>query len=443
MKPIFMVIILTAILSPTISQSSSYSDKNTEKSHWFYDPLSYAGQKFQEWLTDAVDNAFEESMYQILGEAIGQKFGESIAEKLSGFISIGPFLSVTDLLGIGQRNTESQVMLKILLEAIENAKDDIISSVEEQFQDETESRLEAIIRDLDIYNSRSIPARMTAYTTLADLISNSNYVLARIEQKQNKYVDNLHRYITLAALQIQMQKEYTRWLMITSDATLTEEAIEEETMAVLSTQISQIDNFISNSPIGTISFWKDSFDDEFSERTSIKFSRRVPENEIPFIEGVSNKVIRTGGRGGTTTIVNLIEPEHSGYFTYTMGAGTVEFMVLHTGCERYPRTTIGEMDFYIVDTANNIVGGASYRDSSGCPRPGRPYPYNSILPRNLASEPSIQNAIKNHVNDDAAFLKYLHEGYQPIREIINQWRAMAGMTDKPVSEIDAYMDSRA
>src|SRR5690606_28426011 len=151
-----------------------------------------------------------------------------------------------------------------------------------------------------------------------------NYVLARIEQKTDKYADNLHRYTTLAALQIQMQKEYTRWLVLTSNPLTTEEEIESETMAVLSTQIAQIDNFISNSQIGTISFWRNTFNNEFSNRSTISFLRRIPENEIPFIEGVSNKVIWHGGRIPRTEVVNLIEPEYSGYYSYKMGSGTVE-----------------------------------------------------------------------------------------------------------------------
>ena len=435
MRPIIRIIILTIILFPATSQSSSYSDKNTEKPHWFYDPISYAGQKFQEWLTDAVDNAFEESMYQILGEAIGQKFGESLAEHFSGFVSIGPFLSVTDLLGLGRKNTESQVMLKILLEAIENAKQDIINSVELQFQDETEARLNAIIRDLDIYNARSTESRMTAYTTLTDLISHANYVLARIEQKTDKYADNLHRYTTLAALQIQMQKEYTRWLVLTSNPSTTEEEIESETMTVLSTQIAQVDNFISNSQIGTISFWRNTFNNEFSNRSTVSFLRRIPENEIPFIEGVSNKVIRHGGRVPRTEIVNLIEPEYSGYYSYKMGSGTVEFMLLFTGCQNY--RTYGEMSFHIVDAAGNVSGQAIHRRA--CTEHNKKSYVN--LPRDLINSLAIQRAIDNHMNDNDAFMKYLREGYQPIREVVSQWRLMAGMTEKPVSEIDTYMDS--
>src|SRR5690606_14837650 len=122
------------------------------KESWFYAQATKLSEKFQKSIEDAIDNAFEDSMYKMLGEGIAEKFGKTFAKNLSGIISIGPFLSVTDVLGLGQKKTESQVMLEILLQAIEQAKEDIINSVELQFQDETEARLNTIIRDLDIYN---------------------------------------------------------------------------------------------------------------------------------------------------------------------------------------------------------------------------------------------------------------------------------------------------
>src|SRR5690606_26684431 len=111
-------------------------------------------------------------------------------------------------------------------------------------------------------------------------------------------------------------KEYTRWLMLTSNPLITEIEIEDETIAVLTTQISQIDNFITNSPVGTIAFWQSTFQEEFSNRSTIDFISRIPEDEIPFIEGISNKLVRVGaGRNSRLEVVNLIDSRYSGYYS--------------------------------------------------------------------------------------------------------------------------------
>lgn len=417
----------------TPSFGSDYSEKNSEKDSWFYTQLSEAEEKLKSAIEDAVDNAFEDSMYELLGQGIAEKFGEQFSESLSGIISIGPFLSVTDLLGSGGA-TESQVMMKALLQAIEEAKEDIILSVEQQYQDETEARLNAIIRNLDIYNARSTEYRKTSYSTLNDLINDANYVLERIEQKDDKYADNLHRYITLSGLQIQMQKEYTRWLVLDTNPSADEQHIDSETEAVLTPQVAYANSFLSISSAGTINFWKQAFKDEFSAQ--IEFDGRIPSNGFPFIDGVTNRK-KSGKRPGQT--YDATDKSNSGFYTYRMGEGKVRFKAIMEECVG---TRTVSLVFHIFDASNKYTGKASKFYSNGI---GKCTQVNNnpltSLPDTVANSAAVRDAIKNHQNDTEAFLQYADEGLSPIVDILDQWWELTSNGQRPKSEIEEYIDA--
>src|SRR5690606_18212397 len=95
-------------------------------------------------------------------ERMSQEFGEEIGKTLTSFVGIGPFFSFA-MLASGGGPSETQIMMQVLLEAIDDARDEIIDAVEKNFQDETESDLNALILALDIYNSRDMNARKLEY----------------------------------------------------------------------------------------------------------------------------------------------------------------------------------------------------------------------------------------------------------------------------------------
>src|SRR5690606_28281899 len=108
-----------------------------------------AEDKVRDYVQDAINDFFEEPMYEIIGRGIGEAFGESFAKNFSGLISIGPFLSMDSLIG-SFGASESQVMTRVLLKAIEQAKEEIIAAVEENYRVETRARIDALIDGMEI-----------------------------------------------------------------------------------------------------------------------------------------------------------------------------------------------------------------------------------------------------------------------------------------------------
>ena len=147
-------------------------------------------------------------MWEVIGEAIGEQFGKVIGDSLGKMISVGPFINFNSFLSVNQPS-ESQALAKIILEALELMEQRIIDSIEQQYVDEVLDGLDALQNNFADHNVRTdYKLRLTD----ADVIEIAYMpaamsIIAAFEGSISSKVDNLHNYMLVNSLWIQMLAE--------------------------------------------------------------------------------------------------------------------------------------------------------------------------------------------------------------------------------------------
>ena len=147
-------------------------------------------------------------MWEVIGEAIGEQFGKVIGDSLGKMISVGPFINFNSILSVNQPS-ESQALAKIILEALELMEQRIIDSIEQQYVDEVLDGLDALQNNFADHNVRTdYKLRLTD----ADVIEIAYMpaamsIIAAFEGSISSKVDNLHNYMLVNSLWIQMLAE--------------------------------------------------------------------------------------------------------------------------------------------------------------------------------------------------------------------------------------------
>lgn len=416
MKKIAILSALIFIIFP-ITAKSDFSEHNTEKTNWVYSQLERVSESLENYIQSTLDTYFGGDAFSALGDAIGEKFGQKFAESLSGIISIGPLLSFSDLVNIGlgiNSPSESEIMLKILLEAISEAKEEIIQSIDEAFEDETRARLNTIIRDLALYNTSLEEHKEATYYILWDLITDANYVMERIEARPHNHFENLHHYMTVAALQIEMHKEYRHRLSRDITPWLTDDEIDDVIRNALSPQIDYVNNFLSYvSRTSNLSLWQQYFRDEFNF-SEAKFVKPLDPSD-PIFDHPDRTYI-----------------EGSGIYSYRMGEHDIEFKVVLTTCRTIQKHRRINADLF--DANGQYAGNISRRLSCST------YPNNNVLTAVNGSN-GLFNVVNRHATDQAAFDRYLVSGYESIYHMINTWWEMTNNPPRQRSEVDDTIEN--
>lgn len=386
-------------LSGSFAYANSLSDMLHDKDSWIYGKIDSVKDEVIKKIEKEVNAAFKEAVIDKMIERMSQEFGEEIGKTLGSFIGVGPFFSFAMLASGGGGPSETQIMMQVLLEAIDDARDEIIQSVEQNFQDETESDLNALILSLDIYNSRDMDARKLEYQLLSDMSYYASRIKKRIEQKTSKAVDNSHFYLLIAGLHMEIEKQYTHWLTLHIDPSATEEEIQSNYDRVLGVMVKDSYKLINEGAIGSVASWKASFENSFDDK--VEFAGDVPESEIP--QGRIHK--------------------YAYYFSYTFNGKPIQFKVLGgKGC------TVAYRNYYFYDSVNGYVGSAI----GGCKtNVGYQVPF---------VQKNIGMVVDAHKADSASFNKYVLDGYVPIREIFDLWWILAFDTERPKSEVDIFVD---
>ncbi len=384
----------------SIASAKSFSDMVQEKDSWIYQKIHSSKEELIKKIETNVNMVFKEAVIDRIVEKMTEEFGEQAGKTLASFIGVGPFLSVAAIAAGSQGPTETQIMMQVLLEAIGEAREEIINAVEENFQDETESDLNALILSLDIYNSRDEAARKAEYQLLADMSYYAARIKKRLEQKTERAVDNSHLYMLISGLHLEIEKQYTHWLTLSIDPTASPVAIEAAYVSVLDVLVRDNFNFLNNGAIGSLSSWKSSFEKSFD--TKVDYIGPVPNNEIP------------AGR----------VQDDAYYFSYKFNEKPLQFKVLGgSGCGA------GYRNNYMYDALGRNVG----KFVGGCKT--------RVSHQLRLTQENIDRVVNSHKADAESFNKYVLDGYVPVREIFDKWWKLSVGTERPKSEVDQFVDN--
>lgn len=386
-------------LGSSFTYAESLSDMVHDKDSWIYKKIHSAKDEAIKKIEKEINAAFKEAVIDKMIEKMSQEFGEEIGKTLTSFVGIGPFFSFAMLASGGGGPSETQIMMQVLLEAIDDARDEIIDAVEQNFQDETESDLNALILALDIYNSRDMNARKLEYQLLSDMSYYASRIKKRLEQKTSKAVDNSHLYLLVAGLHVEIEKQYTHWLTLHVNPSASEEEIQSNFDSVLDVMVRDSYKFINEGAIGSLASWRASFENSFSDK--VEFAGYVPANEIP------------QGRNY----------DDAYYFSYKFNDKPIKFKVLGgKGC------ALAYRNYYFYDSVNGYLGSAI----GGCKT--------NVGYQVTLVQKNIGMVVNAHKADSASFNKYVLDGYVPIREIFDLWWRLAFDAERPKSEVDIFVD---
>lgn len=426
-----------SIAAPSDETSQVYAKNNGEKENWFFSKLGKlfdkAGDKLLNAFEEAVNDFFEGNVWEKFAEGLVSKFGDTIFDNFSNFFSFGPFFSFDSLFSSQNEGpSEIQIMTQILLDAIDDSKEEILNAIEEHYQTETEVLLNTIIRELAVHNARSYGQRAARFSELRPWITFANTVKERIEIKQESVFDNLHLYMKVAALQIQMELEYTRFSYLDTNPEATEEEILAETERVMTAQLGQDLAFITGNQIGSLAAWEQSFDNSLrhAQETLVFHEHESPEVCRPHI-GSDPYFAPDEGFYSTPDMCQYwhINVPERGYYSYRMNDTEVNFFVgFDSGPDRY---NMCSRYAYIFDVSGKYLGReAMVIDCHGNDAIGA-----------LQNSDLVAEAIDNHRSDREAFKAYLRDGYLPVKKMIDKWWELTGLQSRTKSEVDAFVEN--
>lgn len=425
-RAFLLLIIFLGASSLTVADD--FGRHNVEKDNWFIVQYEKLREKAKSNIEKSIEEIFEDNVFKYFTDSIAGAFSDKLLSGLGGLFSIGPLISLDAVFNIGGSGgsdvRQIALLVETMLKAIEEAKYEIIQSVEQQFRDETTARLNTIISELSVYNSRSESARSASYQLLNDLIGDAFYVMNRIQIKPGDSIyQDVKNYMNIAGIQILMQKEYTHWLYLREiDSEATIEEIEEETARVLSAQLWYPNNYIINSSLGSLSFWESEFRNEFHDSVA----------SVTNPSSISEAQILSMLREGKDYLV-----DYSGSYSYSMGGGTVPFFLIAT--DEWFNGMDGAMTdttiTYDVHDANGeyLFTFQEDRRSRHTPRVG---PAWANVVRGIA--PGV---INRHKESDNAFQRYVLSGYLPLKDMLDEWWKATDSAVRPKSEVDIFVES--
>lgn len=408
-RKLILGFVVFIFLSSNVHASGPFSSLVEGESEWIYAAAKKADQDILAYIEEDVNEAFRtEVVAPLLENAIstlGSNLDEESVEVLLEYV---PYIQIATLFLDSGGPSESQVMLQTILTAMGHVKQDIVNSVGENYEDDTESRLNALLLELDVYNSRSESSRMQAYGTLSNLSYQASLVKQRLAQRSDTMVRNSHLYLLASTLHFEIQREYTQWLELDVDPSVSDGEIQDEVDSVFGEILRDNSDVIQTGALSKLSVWRDAFERSFSSPSEIEFSHE---------ESAEYEVCRSTRFGIRCTM----EPARAWFFTYEVGGRDVEFKTI------FPDHRVYRVPPYV--TVYNAEGEVSdgFRSSVSV---------SSMLGKIRESGAPIED----HMNDSESFVKYLEEGYGPIARLMDTWWQAHYGVNRPASEVDDFLD---
>ncbi len=394
MKKLIQVFLMSfLIIYSGISSASNFSEFIKTSSKWIFDE--------QQKMSDAevkkrVNEYFRKEvilpMFQSLAEEIG---AGANSQQTKALFDALPIISFFIKLSLASNDgpSESQVMLKILLTAIENAKLDIVKAVDQAYQDETEARLQAIIHQLNIFNLYSLETQKASYITMLDLSYSASEIKKRLQQRAEKTIENAHLYLLVSSLHMEVERQKIAILNYVSFPGYSEAFIkqrsDEEFFRVANYMVDDGLSYIGNAYLGSVDAWREEY-------------KKAITNEIVWVRDEAGKKV----------------------FSYSMNSKAIEFSVVKGSAARPNMNP----PYKIFDSLGNY--------------------YKTFYLNNSASNQQLAAELKNHIEgmlnlvrkDPASFDKFLLRGYVPIQTAFDGWWKFVGKPGvRPSSGVDSYV----
>lgn len=426
-----------AFLAPLYSYGGYENDTGVKKEWFLSKQLSRLDEQLADKVQGFVNSLTPEKIYSLIGKEIGEAFGKAFSDTFSGMISIGPFVSIDSIIGSFGKS-ESQVMTSVILKAIQEAKEEIIAAIEEQHRLDTRIRLDALIQNLDIYNSRSLSQKPGMLTDLILMSQEATVVRNRIALSPTFSLEDIHSYMLVASLQLSILRDIATWNAIASDPDIDDEEIDEEIRSTFSSVLHFVNLHISSSHVSTISYWREEFENEFS---NVRFLRLASQSDLP------SAMIADYAWAG------------SAVYAYTMAGRDVEFLVLRVkdSCDIIQDGDGGRevlIRYHVYNPKNVYLGdGHAYYGASnvsnemleeqGCAVfDGRIVTQIELGRFSFHKSQSVRDmrvVYREHLLSDEAFEMYLAEGYLPVKKMLDSWWEMNRDDNRPESEVDVYV----
>ncbi|PUA28837.1 MAG: hypothetical protein B0W54_10500 [Cellvibrio sp. 79] len=346
-------------------------------------------KKVNEYFRDEVIKPLFQSLTAELGGAANN---EQVKKLFDALPVISFFIKIATAGGNGP--SESQVMLKVILTAIDNAKNDIINAVDQAYQSDTEAKLQTIIHQLNIYNLYSLETQKTSYVTMLDLSYAASEIKKRLQQKPEKTIENAHLYLLVSSLHMEIERQKIAILNYVSFPGYSEDFIKqrstEEFLRVANYMVDDGLTYINNAYVGSLEAWKTEY-----------------KNSI-------------------TSNVTWVRDETSStkIFSFAMNSKPVEFLVKKGLPLRYT------CPYTIFDP----LGNKYFTTEGSCG----------------LSNSQLAELVKNNIGgilelfkkDVVSFDKYMSDGYEPIKKAFDGWWIAAGKIGfRPQSSVDMYVSN--
>lgn len=392
-KMIQVFVFCFVFIYSSVSNASNFTELIKTSSKWIFDEQrKMSDDEIKKKVNEYFRKEVVLPMFQSLAEELG---GGANTQQTKVLFDALPIISFFIKLSLANSSgpSESQVMLKVLLTAIENAKTDIVRAVDQVYQDETEAKLQAIIHQLNIYNLYSLETQKASYVTMLDLSYSASEIKKRLQQRAEKTIENAHLYLLVSSLHMEIERQKIAILNYVSfpgysDAFIKQRS-DEEFFRVANYMVDDGLSYIGNAYVGSVDAWREEY-------------KKVITNDISWIRDEAGRKI----------------------FGYLMNSKPIEFSVIKGSAARPNMNP----PYKIFDSLGNY--------------------YKTFYFSGSASNQQLATELKNHVDgmlnlvrkDPASFDKFLLRGYVPIQTAFDGWWRHVGKSGaRPASAIDQYV----
>lgn len=432
---------MTLALTPAITTSHANAgieeiieevkEHGKSPSEWWSAKWVEVTNAFTDKIKEEIAEGVFEDMWEELGKGIGKQLGQVIGDSLSSMFSFGPFLNFSSLLTIN-KPSEAQAMTQIILEALEEMEGRIIDSIDEQYVDEVKDDLNALKNNFADHNVRTdYKLRLTDGDVIEiAYMPAAMDILGAFEGSVASKVDNLHNYMLVNSLWIQMLAEDVQYDFLEAYSKPIHQMSQQEIVDILNDssnralmkedyelrlqqRITAINDFVKDF---TLEDWKAANKEMFSKpilgqhsRFPVVFDGHYPQNASPFVQ------------------VEWVKNLKSKYGDFILDCSSSFY---------WPHVIIREGQWSYKVEGETLSNKQYFVD---CNEDYQAFVHtNYYLDNNGDAATNAQISLNNNISKN--FPLMVISGYAPVQEMLDSWWKLANMGyGRPQNELDQFL----